>query len=90
MAQRFAILSGLTNPEISEKSYIQKHIQLLKRRGLLITVDENNLRIDHRVATLAQYSQRLLSSDALRSVERIFRSTNQETTHNGQVEVSRA
>lgn len=90
MAQRFAILSGLTNPEIAEKSYIQKHIQLLKRRGLLITVDENNLRIDHRVAALAQYSQRLLSSDALRSVERIFKSTNQENTQNGQVEVSRA
>ncbi len=73
MAQRLAILSGLNNPEIVEKSFIQKHIQLLKRKGLLMTVDDHTLRIDERVAVLAQNSKRLLSSDALRSIERIFR-----------------
>lgn len=78
MAQRFAILGGLNNPEISEKSFIQKHIQLLKKKGLLITVDEQSLRVDPRVSSLAQYSKSLLSSDAVRSIERIFRSRMQE------------
>jgi glycerol-3-phosphate O-acyltransferase len=78
MGQRFAILGGLNNPEISDKTFIQKHIQLLKKKGLLITVDENSLRVDHRVSSLAQYAKGLLSSDAHRSIERIFRATMQE------------
>ncbi|MBC7658283.1 MAG: glycerol-3-phosphate 1-O-acyltransferase PlsB [Chitinophagaceae bacterium] len=87
MAQRFAILSGLNNPEIAEKTFIQKHIQLLKKKGLLITVDENSLSVDPRVASLAQYSKSLLSSDALRSVERIFKTTTQDTKADDQVEI---
>ncbi len=78
MGQRFAILGGLNNPEISDKTFIQKHIQLLKKKGLLITVDENSLRVDPRVSSLAQYAKSLLSSDAHRSIERIFRATMQE------------
>lgn len=88
MAQRFAILSGLNNPEIAEKTFIQKHIQLLKKKGLLITVDEKSLSVDPRVSSLAQYSKSLLSSDALRSVERIFKTTTQENKVNDEVEVS--
>ncbi|MCX6128147.1 MAG: glycerol-3-phosphate 1-O-acyltransferase PlsB, partial [Proteobacteria bacterium] len=78
MAQRLAILSGLNNPEIVEKTFIQKHIQLLKRKGLLLAVDDKKLRIDERVAVLAKNSQRLLSPDALRSIERIFKTTHQQ------------
>ena len=78
MGQRFAILGGLNNPEISEKTFIHKHIQLLKKKGLLITVDEKSLRVDPRLSSLSQYSKSLLSSDALRSIERIFRATMQE------------
>lgn len=78
MNQRFAILGGLNNPEVSEKTFIQKHIQLLKKKGLLITVDEKSLRVDPRVSSLAQYSKSLLSSDAQRSIERIFRARMQE------------
>jgi glycerol-3-phosphate O-acyltransferase len=89
MAQRLAILNGLNNPEIVEKTFIQKHIQLLKRKGLLLTVDEHTLRIDERVAALAQHSQRLLSADALRSIERIFKSTPIDKDQNEQVEVPR-
>jgi glycerol-3-phosphate O-acyltransferase len=89
MAQRLAILSGLNNPEIVEKTFIQKHIQLLKRKGLLIPVDDKKLRIDERVAVMAQNSQRLLSPDALRSIERIFKTTHQdkEEEQHGQVEI---
>jgi glycerol-3-phosphate O-acyltransferase len=89
MAQRLAILSGLNNPEIVEKTFIQKHIQLLKRKGLLIQVDDKKLRIDERVAVMAQNSQRLLSPDALRSIDRIFKTTNKEKDQDqdGQVEI---
>jgi len=87
MAQRFAILNGLNNPEISEKTFIQKHIQLLKKKGLLITVDDKSLSVDPRVSSLAQYSKSLLSSDALRSVERIFKTTTQEKIAHDEVEV---
>ena len=87
MAQRLAILSGLNNPEIVEKSFIQKHIQLLKRKGLLVPIDDKTLRIDERVGVLAQYSQRLLSSDALRSIERIFKTTSTHKDRNEQVEI---
>ncbi len=87
MTQRFAILNGLNNPEISEKTFIQKHIQLLKKKGLLITVDEKSLSVDPRVSSLAQYSKSLLSSDALRSVERIFKTTTQEKIAHDEVEV---
>ncbi len=90
MAQRFAILGGLNNPEISEKSFVQKHIQLLKKKGMLITVDEKSLRVDPRVSSLAQYSNSLLSSDAQRSIERIFRAAiqeKQEVIQNVKVEV---
>ncbi len=88
MAQRLAILSGLNNPEIVEKTFIQKHIQLLKRKGLLITVDDKSFRIDERVGVLAQNSQRLLSADALRSIERIFKTTSRDKDRHGQVEIS--
>ncbi|MBC7530492.1 MAG: glycerol-3-phosphate 1-O-acyltransferase PlsB [Oligoflexus sp.] len=87
MAQRFAILNGLNNPEISEKTFIQKHIQLLKKKGLLITVDEKSLSVDPRVSSLAQYSKSLLSSDALRSVERIFKTTTQDKPAHDEVEI---
>ncbi len=87
MAQRLAILSGLNNPEIVEKTFIQKHIQLLKKKGLLIQVDEKKFRIDERVALMAQNSQRLLSPDALRSIERIFKTTHQQKVQDGEVEI---
>jgi glycerol-3-phosphate O-acyltransferase len=90
MAQRLAILSGLNNPEIVEKTFIQKHIQLLKRKGLLVTVDDHTLRIDERVAVLAQNSKRLLSSDALRSIERIFKLKTAEVKNDEQMEIPRS
>ncbi|MFW7380307.1 MAG: glycerol-3-phosphate 1-O-acyltransferase PlsB [Oligoflexus sp.] len=74
MTQRLAILNGINNPEFVEKSFIQKQIQLMKRRGLLKQQEDGRLLIDDRVATLAKSSRKLLSYDARFSIDRIFAS----------------
>ena len=72
MTQRLAILNGVNNTEFVEKSFVQKHIQLLKKRGLLRPDDKGRLLIDSRVSSLAKSSRKLLSYDARYSIDRIF------------------
>lgn len=72
MAQRLAILNGVNNPEFAEKSFIQKQIQLLKKRGLIVPQDDDRMAIDPRVGSLAKASRKLLSYDARYSIDRIF------------------
>ena len=74
MAQRLAILNGINNPEFSDKSFVNKHIQLLKKRGLLIPTEDDRLKIDPQVKLLAGRSMKLLSFDARFSLEKIFAS----------------
>ena len=72
MAQRLAILNGVNNPEFAEKSFIAKHVMLLKRKGLLTPGDGGKLMIDPGVSSLAKNSMKLLSYDARHSIDRIF------------------
>ncbi len=74
MAQRLAILNGIHNPEFAEKSFINKHVQMLKKKKLLIPSDNGHLKVDKRVARLANSSMKLLSHDARHSIDRIFAS----------------
>lgn len=72
MAQRLAILNGINNPEFAEKSFVAKHVLLLKKKGLLIPGEEGRLVIDSKVSSLAKNSMKLLSYDARESIDRIF------------------
>lgn len=74
MAQRLAILNGIHNPEVTEKSFVSKHVQMLKKRKLLIPLENGDLQIDEKVASLAKSSMKLLSHDARYSIDRIFMS----------------
>ncbi|SMF46084.1 glycerol-3-phosphate 1-O-acyltransferase PlsB [Pseudobacteriovorax antillogorgiicola] len=72
MAQRLAILNGVNNPEFVEKSFVAKHVALLKNKGLLKPQEDGKLLIDPKVSTLARNAMKLLSYDARHSIDRIF------------------
>lgn len=72
MAQRLAILNGINNPEFFENSFVSKHVNLLKSKGLVVLLEDGSLKIDPKVSSLAENSMKLLSYDARMSIDRIF------------------
>ena len=56
-AQRLAILNGVNNPEFADKKFVSKHVQLLKKKGLLTPSDGGKLIIDQGIKAYEELHQ---------------------------------
>ena len=72
MAQRLAILSGITNPDTADKALFRNHINLLKQMGYLREVEGGKfLEIDKRIEKVYSATKILLSMDTRFSISKI-------------------
>ncbi len=71
MAQRLAILSGVSNPETMDKSSFSGPISLIKRMGYIVESDKNSYKIDPRIAQIHVNTRLLLSLETRFAIERL-------------------
>ena len=78
MAQRIALLGGVSEPEFLDKNLLKNYIDRLIDLGYCSASEGGQLNIDGRIAALAAGSQSLLSTDIRESLRRIGGTTQKD------------